>query len=282
MGANIYLGKVLSSGTKGCTIILPTTPAIDPDAQAFLTAAGITDATISSAINTLVIDFKGYGVWSKIKAYYPMVGGTSFAHKFNLKDPRDLDAAFRGIFVGGWTHSSNGALPNGVNAYMDTRLFPFSILTNNISLGYYSRTNVNATSTACDIGVTSGPSGPDYLFLFPRLNNVTWYTILESGTYTTAADTNSAAFYIGTRNGTTVKGFKNGTNVASRTGIAVQPRTNAPIYLGAINLSSTVGASWFSSRESASAVIADAFTDIESTNISIAIQTFNTTLGRQV
>ena len=32
--------------------------AIDPDAQAFLTATAITDATITSAINQLVIDLK--------------------------------------------------------------------------------------------------------------------------------------------------------------------------------------------------------------------------------
>jgi len=262
--------------------IMPKTAPLDPDAQAFITAAAITDPTQQAAINTLVVDLKGCGAWTKIKCYYPFCGGSASSHKFNLKDPRDLDVAFRIIFYGGWTHSSNGATPNGTNAYADTRLFPFSILTDNISLGYYSRTNVNATSTTCDIGVTSGPSGPDYLFLFPRLNNVSWYSILESGTYTQVADTNSAAFYIATRNGTTVKGFKNGTNVITRTGVAVQPRTNAPIYLGAINLANTVGASWFSSRQSASAIISEAFTDTEATNVSTAVQAFNTTLGRQI
>jgi len=255
---------------------------IDPDAQAFITASGITDATQQSAINQLVVDLKGYGIWTKMKALYPFVGGTASTHKFNLKDPRDLDVAFRLVFNGGWTHSVNGALPNGTNAYADTKLFPFSTLTNNTHLAYYSRTNVNATTTTCDIGVASGPSGPDYLFLFPRLNDVTWYTILESGSYTTASDTNSAAFYTGTRTGTTVKGFKNGTNVAIRTGIAVQPKTNAPIYLGAINLSSTVGASWFSSRQCAFASIGDDLTDTEAANFYTAVQTFQTTLGRSI
>ena len=67
----------------------------DTDAQAFITAAGITDTTQQSAINSLVTNLKGYGIWSKMKAIYPMVGGTANAHKFNLKDSRDLDAAFR-------------------------------------------------------------------------------------------------------------------------------------------------------------------------------------------
>jgi len=42
--------------------------AIDADAQAFITAAAITDSTQQSAINTLVTDLKGYGIWTKMKA----------------------------------------------------------------------------------------------------------------------------------------------------------------------------------------------------------------------
>ena len=255
----------------------------DPDAQAFITAASITDPTQQSAINTLVVDLKGYSIWSKIKALYPFVGGTASAHKYNLKDPRDLDAAFRLVFNGGWTHSSTGATPNGTNAYADTRLFPFGVFaSNNIHLSYYSRTDINATSTTCDIGVASGPSGPDYLFLFPRLNNVSWYSILENFTYTTVADTNSAAFYTGTRTGTTVKGFKNGANARTRTGVTPQTRANAPIYLGAINLYGLGTASWYSTRQCAFASIGDDLTDTEATNFYTAVQAFQTALSRNV
>ncbi len=67
----------------------------DADAQAFITATAITDLTQQTAINTLVTQLKTYGIWTKMKALYPFVGGTATAHKFNLKDPRDLDAAFR-------------------------------------------------------------------------------------------------------------------------------------------------------------------------------------------
>ena len=56
-----------------------------------------------------------------MKALYPFVGGTATSHKFNLKDPRDLDAAFRLQFNGGWTHNSNGVTPNGTNGYADNK-----------------------------------------------------------------------------------------------------------------------------------------------------------------
>ena len=98
-------------------------PKVD-DAQAFITAAGITDPTQQSAIITLVSDLKAYGIWTKFKAIYPIVGGTASQHKFNLKDPRDLDAAFRLTFATGYTHSSTGMLPNGTTAFADTKFNP--------------------------------------------------------------------------------------------------------------------------------------------------------------
>jgi len=94
--------------------------AYDPDAQAFFTASGLTGATNLNAVNQLVLDLKAASIWTKMKAIYPFVGGTAALHKWNLKDPRDLDAAYRLVFNGGWTHSSTGALPNGTNAYANT------------------------------------------------------------------------------------------------------------------------------------------------------------------
>ena len=114
----------------------------DADALAFLSAAAITDPTITSAICTLVTSMKANGTWAKCSAIYPMVGGTATTHKFNLKNPLDTNAAFRLSFVGGWTHSSGGALPNGTNAYANTFLNPTTtLLLNSHSFGIYSRTN---------------------------------------------------------------------------------------------------------------------------------------------
>lgn len=46
---------------------------VDPDAQAFLTAAEITNVTEVDAINNLVVGLKSDGLWSKMKAVYPFV-----------------------------------------------------------------------------------------------------------------------------------------------------------------------------------------------------------------
>ena len=49
----------------------------DTDAQAFLNAAFITSQTQANAINTLVTDLKTAGVWTKMMAIYPFVGGNA-------------------------------------------------------------------------------------------------------------------------------------------------------------------------------------------------------------
>ena len=115
-------GNSMFLATNG--ILARSSGGVDPDAQAFITAAGITDPTQQSAINTLVTDLKGYNIWTKFKAIYPIVGGSASSHKFNLKDPRDLDAAFRLNYAIGVNHSSNGMVSNGTSGYADTFLRP--------------------------------------------------------------------------------------------------------------------------------------------------------------
>ena len=46
----------------------------DPNAEAFITAAGITDPTQQNAINDLVLDLKAASIWTKFNALYPIVG----------------------------------------------------------------------------------------------------------------------------------------------------------------------------------------------------------------
>jgi len=112
------------------------------------------------ALDFLVNGLKDIGIWSKIKALYPMIGGTAYKHKFNLKDPRDLDAAFRLSFNGGWTHSSTGALPNGTTGYADTFFIPYNNLTvNDAHLSYYSRTNPTGSAYVVEIGAVRDLTG---------------------------------------------------------------------------------------------------------------------------
>lgn len=252
----------------------------DADAQAFVNAAVIEDQIQATAINQLVTDMKGYGLWSKMKAVYPFVGGTATSHKFNLKNPLDTNAAFRLTFTGGWTHSSTGAKPNGTNAYADTFLLPASTLTLNSShLSYYSRTNVSESKE--DIGCWDG-AGFHYTLLgirYASLSNSTYSVIQSSGSYFSFADANSQGFYLSARTSSTLTTlYKNGTSQNTSGTVSTGNPAAKTIYVGGCNGNTAI----FSSKEVAFASIGDGLSTIEAANFYTMVQTFNTTLNRQV
>jgi len=250
--------------------------AVDPDAQAFITAAAITDPTQQAAINTLVVDLKGYNVWTKMKALYPFVGGTATTHKFNLKNPLDTNAAFRLVFSGGWTHSANGATPNGTNAYADTFIIPNTNLSlDSTHLSYYSRTNI--TGPQVDMGVTETSAA---CYLLYNYNNLAFKAInrLEAAGGSTYTPTNG--FLIGSRNSsTTEKYYHKGTLINTLT-IISYAKSTYKMFLGAYSNANT--ASGYSSKQTAFASIGDGLSDTEAANFYTAVQAFQTTLSRQI
>jgi hypothetical protein len=255
----------------------------DSDAQAFLNAAEITSTTQANAVNTLVIGMKAQGLWTKMKAVYPFVGGTASAHKFNLKDPRDLNAAFRLQFTGGWVHSATGALPNASNTFANTFLNPTTSLTTSLGLSYYSRTNANTALDQVDIGAITSL---DYFYLTTQYNTGAivnrFFGRCASASFAinTANADARGYYYLGkTGNGTNLfKSFKNGIIQDTQTGAGVNP--NNTVYIGAAN----VGGStlYYTNRECAFATISDGLTDSEATNCYTLVQAFQTALGRQV
>lgn len=247
-------------------------PSTDADAQAFITAAGITDATQQSAINTLVTDLKGYSIWTKMKTIYPFVGGTSGTHKWNLKDPRDLDAAYRLVFTGGWTHSSNGALPNGTNGYADTKLVASGTLAlNSTSIGVYSRTNTDVLSPAIG-NVTGAASGESSLWL--RFGNTT-YLRVNGSTASTQANSDSRGLFIANRvNSTQVQLQIRGTQYTSSN--ASNSLYTNPFQLGGVNPNN------FDNKQLAFAFIGDGLTSQNMTDLNTAVVAFQTALSRNV
>ena len=262
------------------SFVIPSssTPTFDPDAQAFITAAAITDATQKRAIETLVVDLKGYGIWTKMKALYPFVGGTAAQHKFNLKNPIDSDSAFRLVFSGGWVHSSNGALPNGTNSFADTFFIPLNnTAINSFTFSTYTRTNT--TGLFVDLGGVGTP-GTGEIFSFNRHADQQFSVINSAVAYTTNAVTDSLGLSSYTRSGaTTIKNYKNG--VLKTTGTTASTNNCAGrLYIGATNGNGT--ANFYSNRSLGFAHTGDGLTDAETTNLYTAVQAFQTTLSRQV
>ncbi|MFN5835081.1 MAG: hypothetical protein ACK459_15220 [Akkermansiaceae bacterium] len=254
---------------------------LDPDAQSFLTASGITDSTISSAINTLVTTMKSDGIWTKMKAIYPFVGGTASTHKWNLKDPRDLDAAFRLTFSGGITHDSNGILPNGTNGYADTFLIPSTTLgLNNSHLSFYSRTNSIAAARS-SIGSFNAPAFTSGHVLILKWSDNNSYNLMEALGTASYVNTNSTGLYIASRTANnSLKAYKNNSLAATYTTTIIAVPNTTQIYIGARNESNT--AVLYDNKQCAFASIGDGLTDTEAANFYTAVQAFQTTLNRQI
>lgn len=251
---------------------------IDTDAQAFITAASITDSTQKSAINQLVLDLKSANIWTKMKAIYPFVGGNASSHKFNLKDPRDLDAAYRLVFSGGWTHSSTGALPNGTTGYASTFLNPSAVLSlNSTHLSYYSRTT-NGFGTMFS-SINNFYNGVIYSIydsnkLYSRTNRTS--ATPQSATPTIS---NSLGLLIQNRNSSTVEQlYQNTTNYNFSYNSSIVPGIN--LEMATYN---EYGVRMiYSNLECSFASIGTGLTDTEASNLYTAVQTFQTTLNRQV
>lgn len=238
----------------------------DSNAQAFITAANITNATQQQAINTLVISLKNAGLWTKLVAIYPMVGGTAASNKYNLKDPRDLDSAFRLGFFGSWTHSSNGAKPNGVNAYARTYCVPTDITRS--AYGVYTTEQVDS-----GVKVVMAQSAAAGGYMSPSLGVL---GVRGSGTLTGYPNTTKGMILgYDIDNSTSYYANINGTG---QTVTRIFAAFNAnDYYLGAYS-----AASYFSANNLAFAFVGGLDNQTQATSLRTIVQTYQTTLGRNV
>lgn len=245
----------------------------DPDAIAFLAASGITDPTISSAINTLVIDLKSYNLWNKGTVILPYVGGNATAHCINLK------TATNGIaFSGGVIHNSNGVTFNGLNGY---GVVEYTVNTSN----QYSRSVVQyIRNYTTGNGTWAGAFDGTHVFGFAPAYQGGFYIVADGlnrlhgfipsplisfgclAAIVTAS--NSAKIY----NTTNITGTISNPNST--------PNNNLKMYSGALNSSGSP--SFYSGESLGFEFYGEGLSDSEYFNLNSIIVLFNTTLSRNV
>jgi len=248
----------------------------DPDAQLFFnaqTAAGVTLTTTQmNAVNQWVVDSKAAGIWTKMKAVYPLVGGTATSHKFNLKNPADTNAAYRLVFNGGWTHSSLGALPNGVNAYASTFLIP-----NTVFGAGYASTGVYVNQA---LTVSANPIGSTNMTILIGSGFVRGANKASSNV-TAFSQSPNDGFIVNSRTSSTSMFFMNRTGAFQTSTItAVAAYATTDTVLGASNSNGTILN--YSNGRIALAYCSDFLTQAEATILKSIVQTYQTALGRQV
>lgn len=251
----------------------------DLDAAAFISAViannGLLDANSINAIVTLVSSLKSSGLWSKIKAFYPFVGGTKGSCSQNL-----ISSRYAGTFQGDWTYSLNGVTGDRATTYMATGILPNSIMSYT-SQHYlvYIPTGIDGSSPyECLIGaVTAGSEGINFYLnaegsaymtvnefvtgnaFDPQSGNGCWMVNLLSGTKTL---------------------YRNGSTIGTKTGVTPTNYSLPELYIGARNTPDT-NKQW-SNNEISCVSIGDGLTSAEATTLYNAIQTFQTSLNREV
>jgi hypothetical protein len=259
--------------------IKPRKNKIDSDAQAFFNRVTVAGGTLSSAektaTNKLVLDLKSAGIWSSMKAIYPMVGASASACAQNLKS-----SSFTGTFSSGWTFASTGVTPNGTSAFMNTNYLMSSsngFSNNNYHLSYYSRTN-NSSTVEMGVGITS-PS--NFINLFLRLSGNIGGSQGSRPNFSIATANSLGLGLITGLSSTLGKLFKNGSLLQTQTQtqtatseFGVNMILGGQFYNGSAND--------FTNRQCAFASIGDGLTDTQASALYTNVQTFNTTLSRQV
>ena len=244
----------------------------DPDAQAFINAASIQDQVEATAVNNLVIGLKADGLWTKMRAIYPIVGGSASSHAVNLKTP----GTYNLTFATGMTHSSNGMVSNGTSGYANTSFNPSVQLTqNSASYGLYSRTN-RANSDDKQHGVINGSIYT--LFLIRNLfNNI--QNFLNSSTSTAIANSDSRGFFQMSRT-TSTNTFHSRNNSVTTVSLTSNGNPNGNVFFCCRNLNGTPNS--FDDVQISFAYCGEGLTDTEMSNFYTAVQAYQTTLSRQV
>lgn len=201
--------------------------------------------------------------------------------KYNLKDSRDLDAAFRLTFNGAWTYTQNGATGNGTSTYISTYLNPSLVLTNNnLHFSYYSRTNIKENKQ--DVNASNGNPATSEIFLtnYGLATNTIYFTanifVPNTASYV-AAD--SLGYVIGNTTSSTLRNiFKAGTKVATDTSTNTTALPNINTNIGA----RANPIQEYSSKQFAFVTLGDGLTDTQALNLYTSVQAFQVELSRQV
>ena len=256
----------------------------DPDALAFITAAGITGATQQAAIIQLVANLKGTGsttnntdVWSDLKAIYPYCPiddstATRDAFKYNLINPLDTDAAFRIDWFNSPTAAITGITGNGTNQYGNTHFKPLTELTNvtDASFGFVSRTN--SSRGGAPFGCNDGAK---YFNVYLRNTSTVGFRIGSVDTFSGVVNNSSGVFITTSNVANEIKTYQNNNLIRTYTNTDILPDLDC--YLLANN-SGTLGLA--STNELSFTFMGAALTVNQAEDLYDAITTYNTSLGR--
>lgn len=256
----------------------------DADAQAFFNATLLSATPKLDAINDFVIALKAASLWSKLKVIIPLVSDginatRPFQSKFNLKDPRDLDAAFRLAVTGTPTFDDGGVTWDNTGSYANTffnTLSQFGGFNGLMALYCTAHPNVSGEYDLANDNVVSA----NFSGIIPTYSTNNFYGCFGSASYVSVSNADGRGFYVASLVSlSNLKTYKNGSVVLTTTDAMVLENSN--LYFGGCNHGGT--ANRFSSASHALLLLSDqTLSDGEVATLYTIVQAFQTALGRAV
>lgn len=239
----------------------------DPAAAAFFSAAGITDGTQQSAVNSLVLALKAGSLWTPMNVLYPMVGGTSSTNSYNLVNP----ALNQITWSGGVTFDSNGVTGDGSSGFGDTGLDASTLSATSNALGTYQHNAISTGSFSA-----SAYDGAVIFGLAPNNAGVANFYDVFVGADVTGAVANSQGLFTVSRTASNaVAGYRNSTSIGTNNGAATMPARTIKL-LRFDNVGS------FSAYTLSLVFVSTGLTSGQISALYTIIQNYQTALGRQV
>jgi hypothetical protein len=255
-------------------------PAFDPDAAAYLAAVivagGTVNSTISGATNNMFLALKSNSLYSKMKAFYPVLGGIASSNKIN----GNLNTSFDLTFNGAFTHSYSGFNATTSSSYAATNYLPLTQHpSGNMTMGCFVNTNPDVNDKYIMAVYETGAKAIGWGY---ALTNAEGYftqygsslLILNGGT------PNQKGFMHIGGDATTRYFSQNLTGVDTNVSLARNGSglPNLEIYLSNLNF---IGAPYSTQTgRVAFAYMSDYLTTAETTTLSSIINAFQTSLGR--
>jgi hypothetical protein len=243
------------------------TSAYNPLTTAWIAATLETDTTILNALNTFEAGLIANSLTGKFNAIYPFVGGNSTKHRYNFMDTTQFQLTFNG----GWTHSANGALPNGTTGYANTGITPSTTLSlNDTHFSAYLRNNTNA---GADMGCQSAGTAIE----LDSRNTGNYRGIANNLTFATVANADSRGWFTVSRTTSTLlTNYKNGSSSATSAIVSIsRPTTN--LFLAARNNNGLTES--YTARELAFASVGSGLSSGDASTLYTLIQVMQTSLS---
>lgn len=269
---NATVGKLtlLSLGTNDSQVLASWsvanyTPIVDASAASFITASGIANLTQQNAIISLVGNLKSFGLFSKLTAFYPLVGGTAASDKWNL-----INTNLYALTYSGNLYYTNGLRGDGTNGAASTGL----------------STSTFATSSECMIFVNIQDTAP------PLANANFWSSDVNCQVYMNGTTFGFFLGPLGSANAVTVGSSLGGTNYSGFFGVNVHANSeqcyvNGSVAGGVITSAGSTSATTINLFGSTSqnlqytaAAFGANFSGADMANLINCVQQFESALGR--